>query len=189
MKKYINIIVGGVAAGAMIAVAAALYLKVDGFYGAIMFSIGLLTILWYGFNLYTGKVGQLFVNRNPLQLLIILISNLIGCCAIFVFNVEDAAQVISNRFNTPFYLVFGLAIVCGVCIEAAVEQFKMGRWYIVPFYVAAFILCGARHCIAEFCYMLAARQLHLQQLGYLIIVILGNSIGSILLYTWKEKIK
>ena len=66
MKKYINIIVGGVAAGAMIAVAAELYLKVDGFYGAIMFSIGLLTILWYGFNLYTGKVGQLLVNRNPL---------------------------------------------------------------------------------------------------------------------------
>lgn len=66
MKKYINIIVGGVAAGAMIAVAAALYLKVGGFYGAIMFSIGLLTILWYGFNLYTGKIGQLLVNRNPL---------------------------------------------------------------------------------------------------------------------------
>lgn len=94
--------------------------------------------------------------------MLILFSNFIGCCAIFVFNVGDAAQAISNRFATPLYLAFSLAIVCGICIEAAVDQFKAGKWYAVPFYVMAFILCDARHCIAEFCYILAARQLHLR---------------------------
>lgn len=110
-----------------------------------------------------------------------------------LFGNRSAAESIVytkiQNFPSNWLMVFVSAILCGILIYIAVEQYKQGRWYAILVAVPTFILCGARHCIAEFCYMLAARQLHLQQLEYLIIVILGNSISSILLYTWKEKIK
>lgn len=45
-------------AGAAIAIGAMLYLIVGGVAGAIGFTIGLYLVLWYGLNLYTGKVGM-----------------------------------------------------------------------------------------------------------------------------------
>lgn len=46
-------------AGFMIALAAAIYITVGGVVGAFMFSLGLLTILYFQFNLFTGKAGLL----------------------------------------------------------------------------------------------------------------------------------
>lgn len=46
-------------AGFMITLAAAIYLTVSGALGAFMFAIGLLTILIFQFNLFTGKAGLL----------------------------------------------------------------------------------------------------------------------------------
>ena len=44
-------------AGIMISIGAALYLVIGGIPGAILFSIGLLTILYFQFHLFTGKAG------------------------------------------------------------------------------------------------------------------------------------
>ena len=46
-------------AGFMIAMGAGLYLTVGGPVGAFLFSVGLLTILKFGFYLFTGKAGLL----------------------------------------------------------------------------------------------------------------------------------
>ena len=46
-------------AGLMIAIGAALFLILSGPLGAFFFSIGLLTILYFKFSLFTGKAGLL----------------------------------------------------------------------------------------------------------------------------------
>ena len=50
------------------------------------------------------------------------------------------------------------------------------------FAVAIFILSGFEHCVANMFYFTFAGALSLKTLLYLSIMILGNSIGSILIY-------
>lgn len=62
----------------MIAIASYIYLSVGGIVGAIMFSIGLLTILNMGFKLFTGSVGYIKSKDDIRDNIIILIGNIIG---------------------------------------------------------------------------------------------------------------
>lgn len=50
---FINSILGGLC----IAIGTLVYLSIGEFIGACLFSIGILTIMINGFNLYTGKIG------------------------------------------------------------------------------------------------------------------------------------
>ena len=51
----------GILAGVMVSVGGTVLLSVDNRYiGAALFSIALLVICYFGFNLYTGKVGFLW---------------------------------------------------------------------------------------------------------------------------------
>jgi formate/nitrite transporter FocA (FNT family) len=66
-------------AGILIALGGTAFLQTKELIGAILFSIGLLTILHYKCALFTGKAG-LLVSRaiKPLELLKIYCGNLIG---------------------------------------------------------------------------------------------------------------
>lgn len=67
-------------AGLMIAIAAGMYLKVGGAVGACLFAIGLLTILFFKFHLFTGKAGLLVEKKISGQgLMKVYVGNLIGC--------------------------------------------------------------------------------------------------------------
>lgn len=147
--------------------------------GAFLFSIGLLTILLYQFELYTGKIGY-FRNFSEFhRLLIILLFNLIGCCILFMFPVA-AAPVLSAKLQFPWYTVLGKSILCGILVYISVDQFKKGQSWVTLIGVPAFILLGGEHCIADFCYMILTRSFSLEAFGFLALVILGNSIGSLL---------
>ena len=77
MKKYLDFIIKGFYAGVLISMGGIAYLAIpDKIIGAFIFSLGLLTVCLYSFNLYTGKVGYLLVNkpRYILELLFSLIS-------------------------------------------------------------------------------------------------------------------
>ena len=76
-------------AGFVITLAAAIYLTISGALGAFMFSLGLLTILFFQFNLFTGKAGLLAQKEiKPISLLTIWCGNLIGCifCALMLLS-------------------------------------------------------------------------------------------------------
>ena len=69
-------------AGFMIALSAAIYLSVGGVIGAFMFSIGLLSILYFQYSLFTGKAGMLAEGAiRPERLVLVWLGNLIGCAA------------------------------------------------------------------------------------------------------------
>ena len=63
MKKYVDYLIKSIFAGIMIGIAGTVYLRVDNnIVGSFLFSIGLLVICMYGMNLYTGKIGYIFIN-------------------------------------------------------------------------------------------------------------------------------
>ena len=52
----------GLLAGMMISLGCTIFLKIGGIVGAILFSIGLLGVVTYQLNLFTGKAGFLDLN-------------------------------------------------------------------------------------------------------------------------------
>lgn len=175
MKEFIYSILGG----ACIAIGAAVYLNVGGVAGAILFSLGLLIILNFGLKLYTGFIGYCGkVPKNYLRAAIILLGNFIGCCLMLAFPCSP--EIIVAKIASPLWLSFIEAIVCGILIYVAVECYKQNKWYMTPFAVAGFILCGAEHSIANACYIIGAKEFTLDALIFTIVVVIGNAIGSLL---------
>ena len=63
MKKFFGIVVGGIMAGFTLSISCAVKLSVEnGVVGAFLFSLGLFTIITFGFGLYTGKAGYAYEN-------------------------------------------------------------------------------------------------------------------------------
>lgn len=174
----------GVCGGAMIGIASYIYLMTGGIVGAFLFSIGLLTILNMNFKLYTGAVG--FAKKHDVpSLAAILLGNIIGTCLLFAFPLEAALPLVLAKLSISLPIVFLKAIICGIFMYAAVSSFCNGKDYMVPVSVVGFILAGGEHCIADMCYFIAARYFSLDVLLFIIVVIAGNSLGSILV----DKIK
>lgn len=146
--------------------------------GALLFSFGLLTIIHLKLPLYTGKVG--FLQDN---LALILLFNLFGiaitfaayCCANsdFYNNIEAIAAIKFSK--TYLQMLFG-GIFCGMLIHFAV---KCKLPYLTSMAVIIFILIGAEHCIADFPYLLTV--LSWNNIVKFLLIILGNSIGAILI--------
>ena len=72
-------------AGLMIAVGGVINLSVGGALGAFMFSLGLLTVLIFKFELFTGKAGLLATNEMKIgKLSEIWIGNFIGTAIVAI---------------------------------------------------------------------------------------------------------
>lgn len=167
--------------GASIAIGSLLYLNVGGICGALGFSIGLYLILWFKLHLYTGKIGYISKPIDAANLFFILLGNIIGCFVCFIVQPHPIAiQLITTKLEANLFIVFIKAVLCGILIYAAVEQYKLGISYAPIIAVPAFILCGAEHCIADICFFIAAGDWRLDFIPFIFIVIFGNSVGSIL---------
>lgn len=148
-----------------------------------MFSIGLFTILQFGFNLYTGKVAYITTKPKDISnILIILIGNAIGCCLMFAFPTAAAAPIVAAKLAQSTIIILFKSILCGILIYIAVEGFKAGNQLITLLAVPTFILCGAEHSIADICFIIAAQMFTWEILGFIILVAIGNAIGSIIFH-------
>lgn len=175
--------------GIGIAIGSYLFLQIaNPIIGAFCFAIGLLVILNLKLKLYTGAIGYVSNLSDLKDALIILVGNAIGCCLMFAYPTERAIEIVSNKLAHPLYLTFINAIICGILIYCAVECFKNGKDYMVIAAVASFIIFGAEHSIADMCYIFSARIFNWNVLLFIIIVIIGNAIGS-LIFNWVVKKK
>ena len=148
--------------------------------GALLFSFGLLTIIHLKIPLFTGRIGFIKTETN---LIGTLLFNLIGiawvifiyCCANpnFLSILRTAAVV---KFSKTYMQMLFCGVICGILIHFAV---KCKVSYITSMAVIIFILTGAEHCIADFPYLLI--NFNLINLTKFILVILGNSIGAIII--------
>ena len=147
-------------AGLMIAIAAGMYLKVGGAVGACLFAIGLLTILFFKFHLFTGKAGLLVEKKiSGWGLAKVYVGNLIGCwlgtmiLALAGLPIFEAGAAIYNIRITNYWLInIALGFLCGMLMTIAVRQYEKAP-YTTIMCVAGFILLGANHCVADMVYM------------------------------------
>ena len=71
----------GIIAGICIGIGGIVYLSSDNsVVGAFLFSIGLLSILYFRLQLFTGKIGYIFINKPSyaIELILTWIGNFIG---------------------------------------------------------------------------------------------------------------
>lgn len=202
MKDFIK----SVLAGIMIGIGGTIYLSIDNkVVGASLFGIGLFMIVIYGFNLYTGKIGYLVDNFNfkyIKMLVITLIGNFIGTFFvgyIFMFTriyslIHDKAKLLVNvKLDDSLISILILAFFCGILMYLAVNTYKenkdISKYLVVFLGVIVFILCGFEHCIANMYYFSVANIWNLNTLLYLLIMILGNSLGGMLIPLCNKVIK
>lgn len=177
-------IMKSVLAGIFIGIGCIVYLTVGGFAGAFLFSIGLIAVLRFKAELFTGKAGLLPTKEISIQKLIeIWIGNFIGTFLITTIIMltpkaallaEAATQIISIRIANGFLANLALGIPCGLLMYIAVNGFEIQRpiYAILP--VMVFIMAGFNHCIADMGYC------HIAQDGFgtLISTTFGNIIGG-----------
>ncbi len=197
MKNNLKILVRAILAGVMISIGGTIYLSLDNkMLGAFLFSIGLFAICANGFNLYTGKIGYVIDNKPKylIELLFTLIGNLIGTvgCGYLIYlsrvgsKLRDTAKVISTvKLNDNLLSIFILAIFCGIIMYLAVDLYKrltdFGKYMGIFMGITVFILAGFEHCVANMFYFSMANMWTWKTVLYVLVMIAGNSVGSILL--------
>lgn len=205
LKKNINILFKGIYAGIMIGIGGTVYLSIsNSIIGAIFFSVGLLTICIYKMNLYTGMIGYIIENKLNyiVTLLLTLIGNFIGTMitSLLVLNTRianlsvRAKEISAIKINDNYLSIFILSIFCGMLMYIAVNTFKKEKDSIVRYLaificVIVFILSGFEHCIANMYYISLAKLWSLKAVLSMLIMILGNSVGSIFIAIFNNKIK
>lgn len=190
--KILRTCIDSILAGAMIAIGAVVYLNCPNrIVGAFLFSVGLIVIMEFELNLYTGKVGYARAFKDSLRLALIFIMNAAGCSLIFLLPTNDAINIWVYHTGYPLYVVFSRAIVCGILIYVCVHQHKINsrKVSIMTTLVAipSFILGGAEHSIADICFMFAARQITLEGITFILTVAIGNAVGSLAFSLWISK--
>lgn len=200
LKRIVSQLANGVIGGMLIGVGGCVSLSCDNKYiGSLLFSLGLFAIVQFGFGLYTGKVGYIPLRKPAylLECLFTLIGNALGTfldafllrqTRIFSAIGEKAMTSVEAKLGDGYLSMFVLAIFCGMLMFLAVDNARISRaegGHIektvgVIFCVMAFILCGFNHCIADMFYLFLTSRMT-DAGAYLPLVILGNSLGGMLL--------
>lgn len=200
LKRIISQLANGTIGGILIGVGGCVSLSCDNKYiGSLLFSLGLFAIVQFGFGLYTGKVGYIPLRKPAylLECLFTLIGNALGTfldafllrqTRIFSAINEKAAVSVDTKLSDEYLSMFVLAVFCGMLMFLAVDNARISRaesGHIektvgVIFCVMVFILCGFNHCIADMFYLFLTGRI-VDAGAYLPLVILGNSLGGMLL--------
>ena len=152
--------------------------------GAIIFTFGLLCVVYSGSLLFTGRAGYIGTKLRWKDLGIILFGNVIGAWIVSLIargsgvGVDYAAALVSGRLDISLFQVFMKGLGCGLIIDMVV-WFWLEKNTIIPilFGVPLFILTGMLHSITEPGYIFTAGILSWRILLYWILVVFGNFIG------------
>lgn len=187
----------GIIAGICIGIGGIVYLSSDNsVVGAFLFSIGLLSILYFRLQLFTGKIGYIFINKPSyaIELILTWIGNFIGAffAAVLIRHtrvfdkIGKVYSIVDVKLNDDILSVFILSLFCGILMFIAVDIFnnaKEGTVKIIGvlFPVAVFILSGFEHCVANMFYFSLVGIFDINSVFYIIIMTFGNSVGGIII--------
>lgn len=201
-KKHITTFLKAILAGMMIAIGGSVYLGIESHnLGAALFTIGLFVIYTLDLYLYTGKIGFLLEDKDPLKIVIIWFGNLVGAtataglvlCTRMVTTthvVESAKHYAEVKLGDPSYLsIFILGIFCGIMMYLAAISFKttqntqnsVGGYIGLFLCVMIFLLLGFEHSIANMFYFTIAGAWSVKAVIALIVVSIGNAVGGLLI--------
>ncbi|MDP4133032.1 MAG: formate/nitrite transporter family protein [Bacillota bacterium] len=196
--KHLNQFVKAILAGICIGLGGTAFLAVDNkIIGALLFTVGLFTILTNDLFLFTGKVCYAFNNPFPYvwTLLYTWAGNLVGCL-IVGYSVastrvgdtymQKAQGICQTKLSDNLLSIFILSILCNILIYIAVDGFKnipheIGKYLAVFFGISVFIICGFEHCIANMFYFSIANMWGAKTLLYLAVMTIGNAVGGFII--------
>ena len=164
--------------------------------GACLFAIGLFTVIHFGFNLYTGKIGYVLQNDKVylVEVAMGLIGNLVGCLFIgYAFQFDGAVAMCQAKIDSldfsDLYTVFNTlmkGVMCGMLMFIAVDFYKTKGSYIATFVaVPVFIMAGFEHSIADMFYFSSAMMWDLDAVIFILIIIIGNALGGMLIPAYR----
>ena len=174
-------------ASLLISLGATAFLTVDNkTVGALLFSIGLTAVILLEANLYTGKIGYVNSKARLISAALILIQNLLVAlvCGLIFYSTKNnvCENLWLNKLTKSWHEFLFDSIGCGICIYLSVELYKKtGSIFVIVLGVLVFILSGFEHCIADIFYLSASMSFDLKSILYILIAIIGNSIGSLLI--------
>ena len=174
-------------AGLLISLGATAFLTADNkIVGALLFSIGLTAVILLEANLYTGKIGYVNSKAKLISAALILIQNLLVAlvCGLIFYSTKNnvCENLWLNKLTKSWHEFLFDSIGCGICIYLSVELYKKtGSIFVIILGVLVFILSGFEHCIADIFYLSASMSFDLKSILYILIAIIGNSIGSLLI--------
>ncbi len=186
--KYGRSFARAVLAGMMISIGCCVYLGCYSdvrWVGAVLFAVGLMTVVAFRLDLYTGKVG--YVVENPPSFLwympVIILGNFVGCLVSGLMMPYDLAQtLVESKLDLEWYSVLFRGVFCGILMFIAVDFHKQRNSFLaLLFCVPVFILAGFEHSIADMFYFCSAGVFTPEALVFILIVIVGNGIGGMLI--------
>ena len=147
-------------AGVMIGIAGTAYPNVGGVAGAVLFAFGLLGVVAWKIDLFTGRSG-FWSGRDIWKLIPVLLLNIAGVVFVALSALkpetsEAAMAIIAKRLTAPVWSLFMTSALCGLIMTTAVKFGKEGNWWPLLFGVPVFILSGFPHCVADIYYWTAA---------------------------------
>lgn len=192
------ILARSILAGMMIGIAGTVNLSVDNSYlGAFLFSLGLITIVLHTLYLFTGRVGTVSIKAEWSALLVTILGNYIGTLIVvglirltrFSPNlIEKATNIYNIKMDDSFLSIFILAIFCGILMYIAVtSEYQNNTVIVIILPIMVFILAGFEHSIANMFYFNLAWQWNIEAVLKIIVMLIGNGIGSIGFRVLKER--
>lgn len=196
LKKVAHIFLYAIYSGLCIGIGAIVYLSVENqIVGGFMFTLGLLTILAFGFNLFTGKVGYIAENKPIyiVEVIIIWFGNFTGVAIMaklagltrHAAKLKAAvAPIVEAKLQDNYLSLFVLAFFCGMLMFIAVDTFKVYKetkdtfiTIIAVLCVVVFILAGFEHCIANMFYFVLSGRMG-EAVIPLLVMTFGNAVGG-----------
>lgn len=194
-------IIDGVLAGILISLGGAVFLACintetpySRYIGAFLFSLALVCICMRGYALYTGKIGLIYEKHKKEDvsvLLLCLLGNLIGtvvCGYLIAWMMpslkETALALCTGKLDQGYGFGLLRAVFCGLLVYLSIDIYRNNHSTIgILLCIPAFILSGYEHSIADMFYFAASGIVSGEAFGYLVMIILGNSIGGLLIPT------
>lgn len=200
MRSILSKLCHGFLAGLLIAVGGSVFLfclseqtasgqVLSKYVGAFFFSVALVCICMKGYSLYTGRIGFIPEDHSReafASLFLGLLGNIIAtvllgfACRYAVSQLAAPAESICTaKLTQSAGQTFIRGCMCGVLMYLAVSIWKEHKRIAgILFCVPAFILAGFEHSIANMFYFAAADMLSLRAVGYLALVVAGNTVGA-----------
>jgi len=183
MNNDFNTFIRSILAGICIGLGGAIFVKLGGVIGAVMFAFGLLSVVHFKLPLYTGTAGFIQLNKfeEYKKMLIILLGNIIGCILLSLMldpSQYNADAIIQSRLNTDYGQCLLNAMGCGLIMTLIVKGGRDKNLLLILFGIPLFILLGFYHSIADAFYMMIS-PIELRNLffGRYWTIVLGNFIG------------
>lgn len=174
-----------ITAGAAVALACIIYASVGGIAGAALFSLALLTILYCGLPLYTGRIGQASgeaLTRMPIVFLLNALGALCVALAAFYGTGEETLDLVMKtaqaKLQQPATVTLVRSLFCGALMQTAVVGFKKGSEILCIFCIAAFVVSGFEHSVANVFWAFYSHASTIEAFMFLLICAVGNAYGA-----------